>query len=49
MHGFRMSSSPPRPPWWKRWSDYPNPTLDALLALFGVLVFVWAFYTLISS
>jgi hypothetical protein len=38
MHGTRESSSPRKLPWWKRWNEFPNPTLDALLAVFGLAV-----------
>lgn len=40
MHGFRASSTPRRLPWWRRWNEFPNPTLDALLAVFGLTVII---------
>ena len=30
-------------PWWRSWNDYPNPTLDAVLALFVIAVIVMVF------
>jgi hypothetical protein len=30
------------------WNDYPNPTLDAVLALFGIAVVVMVFRFLLS-
>jgi len=44
MHKF--STSPDRRPWWRTWNDYPNPTRDALLALFVIVVIVMVFWFL---
>jgi hypothetical protein len=39
-HKFEFSTSPDRRPWWRIWNDYPNPTRDTLLALFGIATIV---------
>jgi hypothetical protein len=47
-HKVKISISRERRPWWRTWNDYPNPTRDALLALFGIAVVVMAFWFLLS-
>ena len=37
-HRFKFSTGPDYKSWWRIWNDYPNPTRDALLALFGIAV-----------
>jgi hypothetical protein len=39
-HKVKISISRDRKPWWRSWNDYPNPTLDAVLALFVIAVLV---------
>jgi hypothetical protein len=36
-------------PWWRSWNDYPNPTLDAVLALFVIAVTVMVFWFLLMK
>jgi hypothetical protein len=36
-------------PWWRSWNDYPNPTLDAVLALFVIAVIVMVFWFLLMK
>jgi len=38
-----------RKPWWRSWNDYPNPTLDAVLAVFVVAVIVIVFSFLLMK
>jgi len=45
-HKARFSTSQDRRPWWRVWNDYPNPTRDALLGLFGIAVIVIVFWFL---
>jgi hypothetical protein len=40
MHGFQTTNQPRKLSWWHRLRDFPNPTLDALLTLFGMTAFV---------
>jgi hypothetical protein len=47
-HKVKISISRERRPWWRTWNDYPNPTRDALLALFGIAVVVMVFRFLLS-
>jgi hypothetical protein len=35
-HKVKISISRDRRPWWRTWNDYPDPTRDAFLALFGI-------------
>jgi hypothetical protein len=35
--------------WWRSWNDYPNPTLDAALALFVIAVIVMVFWLLLMK
>ena len=42
MHGFKTSNQPRKLSWWRRLHESPNPTLDALLTLFGMTVIVAA-------
>lgn len=35
-------------PWWRRWADYPNPQLDALLATFALVTIFWVIWYLWS-
>ena len=44
MHGFKTTNEPRKLPWWRRLNDFPNPTLDALLTLFGTMVIVAVIY-----
>jgi hypothetical protein len=44
MHSFKTTNEPRKLPWWGRLNDFPNPTLDALLTLFGVMVIVAVIY-----
>jgi hypothetical protein len=44
MHSFKTTNEPRKLPWWRRLNDFPNPTLDALLTLFGVMVIVAVIY-----
>ena len=40
MHGFKTKNQPRKLSWWRRLRDFPNPTLDALLTLFGMTAIV---------
>jgi hypothetical protein len=40
MHGFKTTDQPRKLSWWRRLHDFPDPTLDALLTLFGMTVIV---------
>ena len=44
MHGFKATNEPRTLPWWRRLNDFPNPTLDALLTLFGGMVIIAVIY-----
>ena len=44
MHGFKTTNQPRKLPWWRRLNDFPNPTLDALRTLFGVMVIIAVIY-----
>ena len=46
---FKISISRERRPWWRSWNDYPNPTLDAVLALFVIAVIVMVFWFLLMK
>jgi hypothetical protein len=37
---FKTTNQPRKLSWWRRLHDFPNPTLDALLTLFGMTVIV---------
>jgi hypothetical protein len=39
-HKVTISTDRERRPWWRTWNEYPNPIRDAVLALFGISVFV---------
>jgi hypothetical protein len=43
---FTFSVSPDSRPWWRIWNDYPNPTRDALVGVFGIAVIVIAIWFL---
>jgi len=43
-HKVKISISHERRPWWRTWNDYPNPTRDALFALFCIIVVVFVFW-----
>ena len=45
-HKITFSTNPDRRPWWRAWIDYPNPTRDALVGVFGIVVVVIAFWFL---
>ena len=47
-HKVKISISRDRKPWWRIWNDYPDPTRDALLALFGIVVIVMVSWFLLS-
>ncbi|HET9686141.1 MAG TPA: hypothetical protein VFP79_03075 [Pseudolabrys sp.] len=47
-HKVKISISRDRKPWWHIWNDYPDPTRDALLALFGIVVIVMVSWFLLS-
>ena len=44
MHSFKTTNEPRKLPWWRRLNDFPNPTLDALRTLFGMMVIVAVIY-----
>jgi hypothetical protein len=44
MHSFKTTNEPRKLPWWRRLNDFPNPTLDALRTLFGVMVIIAVIY-----
>jgi hypothetical protein len=44
MHGFKTKNQPRKLSWWRRLRDFPNPTLDALLTLFGMTAIVVTIY-----
>ena len=48
-HKAKISISRERRPWWRGWNDYPNPTLDAVLALFVIAVIVMVFWFLLMK
>jgi len=48
-HKASFSTSQDRRPWWRVWNDYANPTLDALLGLFGIAVIVIVFWFLTTG
>jgi hypothetical protein len=48
-HKVKISISRERRPWWRTWNDYPNPTRDALLALFGIAMVVMVFWFLLMK
>ena len=48
-HKVKISISRERRPWWRSWNDYPNPTLDAVLALFVIAVIVMVFWFLLMK
>jgi len=48
-HKVSFSTSQDRRPWWRVWNDYANPTLDALLGLFGIAVIVIVFWFLATG
>jgi ABC-type uncharacterized transport system substrate-binding protein len=48
-HKVKISISRERRPWWRSWNDYPNPTLDAVLALFVIAVIVMVFWVLLMK
>jgi hypothetical protein len=48
-HKVKISISRERIPWWRTWNDYPNPTRDALLALFGIAMVVMVFWFLLMK
>jgi hypothetical protein len=48
-HKVKISISCERIPWWRTWNDYPNPTRDALLALFGIAMVVMVFWFLLMK
>jgi hypothetical protein len=47
-HKVKISISRERRSWWQTWNDYPSPTRDALLALFGIAVIAMVFWFLLS-
>jgi hypothetical protein len=47
-HKVKISISRDRKPWWRIWNEYPDPTRDALLALFGIVVIVMVIWFLLS-
>jgi hypothetical protein len=48
-HQVKIPISRDRKPWWRSWNDYPNPTLDAILALFVIAVIVMVFWFLLMK
>ena len=48
-HKVKISISRERRPWLRSWNDYPNPTLDAVLALFVIAVIVMVFWFLLMK
>jgi hypothetical protein len=46
MHKVTISINDERRPWWRIWNDYPSPTRDAVLAMFGIVVIVMLFWFL---
>ena len=44
MQEFQTTNEPRKLPWWRRSNDFTNPTLDALLTLFGVMVIIAVIY-----
>jgi hypothetical protein len=48
MHGCKLPMGPQRKPWWLRWNEFPNPTLDAVLAAFGIGVIIGVMIFLFS-
>jgi hypothetical protein len=48
-HKIKIPISRDRKPWWRGWHDYPNPTLDAVLALFVIAVIVIVFWVLLMK
>jgi hypothetical protein len=47
-HKATFSTSPDRRPWWRIWNDYPNPTRDAVVVVFGIAVIVVVFWFLMA-
>jgi hypothetical protein len=48
-HKVKIPISHDHRSWWRSWNDYPNPTLDAILALFIVAVIVVVFWFLLMK
>lgn len=42
-HKVTIQTGRERRAWWRVWNDYPNPTRDALLSLFGIAIVVMLF------
>jgi len=45
-HKITFSSDADHSPWWRAWIEYPNPTRDAVVGIFGIAVIVIVFWFL---
>jgi hypothetical protein len=48
-HKVKISISREPRRWWRTWIDYPDPTRDAFLALFGIAVIMMVFWFLLMK
>jgi hypothetical protein len=48
-HKVKISISREPRRWWRTWIDYPDPTRDAFLALFGIAIIMMVFWFLLMK